>query len=128
MRAMTARNALYVLITAAAAACGGSKSPNNPTPVQTNTITINSSGVVTPKNIQIAAGSRVTFTNSDSRPHNMVSDPHPEHGDCPELNQVGFLAAGQTKETGNLNVVRTCGFHDHDLFASTSLQGSIVIK
>jgi plastocyanin len=112
---------------AAAVACGGSKPPNNPTPVQTNTITITASGV-SPKSVQIAAGSRVTFTNSDSRPHNMTSDPHPDHNDCPEINQVGFLAVGQTKETGNLLVVRTCGFHDHDLFANTSLQGSIVIK
>jgi plastocyanin len=124
---MTLRNTLAVFIVAAAAACGGSKSPNNPTPVQTNTVTITSSGV-SPKSIQIAVGSRVTFTNNDSRPHNMTSDPHPDHGDCPPINDVGFLAAGQTKETGNLTVARTCGFHDHDLFANTSLQGSIVIK
>lgn len=112
----------------AAATCGGSKSPNNPSPpVQTNIITITASGV-TPKSVQVAQGSRVLFVNSDSRPHNMTSDPHPDHGDCPEINQVGFLAVGQSHETGNLNTVRTCGFHDHDSPATTSLQGSIIIK
>ena len=108
------------------AACN--KSTTSPSPVvQTNTITIASSGV-SPKNIQIAVGSRVLFVNNDSRSHNVTSDPHPEHTDCPELNQVGFLAAGQSRETGNLVTVRTCGFHDHDDPSATILQGSIVIK
>ena len=43
----------------------------------------------------------------------MDSDPHPEHTDCPEINNIGFISPGQTKETGNLNTVRTCGYHDH---------------
>ena len=47
------------------------------------------------------------------RSHEMFSDPHPEHTDCPEINQVGFLSPGQSRQTGNLNTVRTCGFHDH---------------
>jgi len=40
---------------------------------------------------------------------------------------VGFIVPGQTKLTGNLNVVRTCGFHDHNQPDVTRLQGSIVI-
>ena len=76
----------------------------------------------------IAAGSRVTFVNNDSRVHDMNSDPHPEHTDCPEINQVGFLAAGQTKQTGNLTTARTCGFHDHNQSTNTSLQGTIIIQ
>jgi hypothetical protein len=35
----------------------------------------------------------------------MSSDPHPFHTDCPEINEVGFLTAGQSKRTGNLNTV-----------------------
>ena len=58
----------------------------------------------------------------------MESDPHPEHTDCPEINQVGFISPGQTKLTGNLNTRRTCGFHDHDQPSTTSLQGSIFIQ
>jgi hypothetical protein len=58
----------------------------------------------------------------------MTSDPHPEHSDCPEINQVGFLSAGQSRETGNLVTVRTCGYHDHDDPGATRLQGSILIK
>src|SRR5215467_7277928 len=109
--------------------CGGSSSAPSATPtppVTTNTITITSSGV-SPKNVQISQGSRVLFVNNDSRSHNMASDPHPDHTDCPEINQVGFLSPGQSRETGNLVTVRTCGFHDHDDFSNQSLQGSIVI-
>jgi hypothetical protein len=58
----------------------------------------------------------------------MQSDPHPEHTDCPELAQVGFLTPGQSRTSGNLNTVRTCGYHDHDDFANTRFQGSIVIQ
>jgi plastocyanin len=109
--------------------CGSSKStptePENPT--LTNTITISSAGV-SPQNIQVAAGTRVLFKNEDSRAHNMSSDPHPEHTDCPELNQVGLLSPGQSRETGNLNSVRTCRFHDHDNPNTTSLNGAIVIR
>ena len=70
----------------------------------------------------------MTFINHDSRNHDMQSDPHPEHTDCPELAQVGFLAPGQSRTSGNLNTVRTCGYHDHNDFADTHLQGNIVIQ
>jgi hypothetical protein len=68
------------------------------------------------------------FVNNDSRVHDMASDPHPEHTTCPELNQVGFLQPGQSRESGNLNTVRTCGFHDHNQPTVTSLQGTIQIR
>jgi hypothetical protein len=91
----------------------GSGSPNSPSPGSPNTITITSAGVSVTQ-LNIAQGSRVTFVNMDLRAHNMTSDPHPEHNDCPEINSVGLLQPGQTRETGNLVSVRTCGFHDHD--------------
>ena len=127
---MSARVALLLAVLGAAAcgSSGGSTTPSPaPPPTQTNSITITAAGV-SPAAIQIAAGSRVLFINNDSRSHNMTSDPHPEHDQCPEINQVGFLSPGQSRETGNLVTVRTCGFHDHDDPNTKSLQGSIVIK
>ena len=70
----------------------------------------------------------MTFINSDNRNHTMNSDPHPDHTDCPAIDQVGFLVPGQSKQTGNLNVVRTCGYHDHELFPETKWMGKIVIQ
>jgi plastocyanin len=90
------------------------------------TITITAAGV-SPTNVTVAPGSRVTFVNNDSRPHDMNSDPHPAHTDCTEIN-VGFIAAGQSGTTQNLNTVRTCGFHDHNQPDVRSLQGTIRIQ
>ena len=69
----------------------------------------------------------MTFVNNNTRPHDMNSNPHPEHTDCPELN-VGFLSPGQSRTSENLNRVRTCGFHDHNQESNTSLQGTVIIQ
>jgi plastocyanin len=108
----------YLLACAALAAltaCGGG-SPSAPSPgtgTTGGTVTISPSGV-SPAQLTVSQGSRVRFVNNDTRAHNMTSDPHPEHNDCPELNTVGLLQPGQSRETGNLVTIRTCGFHDHD--------------
>jgi plastocyanin len=136
------RSRLLVVIVAlvlTAAACGSSgddpspgpsptPTPPNPTPTPGGTtFTITSTGV-SPRTLTVPAGSRVTFVNNDTRVHDMASNPHPEHTDCPPVNQVGFLQPGQTGTTGNLTTVRTCGFHDHNRDTDTSLQGTIVIQ
>ena len=90
------------------------------------TITITASGA-SPQNVTVTVGSRVTFVNNDTRPHEMNSDPHPEHTDCPAVN-VGFLSAGQSGTTQNLNTARTCGFHDHNQPDVASLKGTIRIQ
>jgi hypothetical protein len=92
------------------ATCGGS--PSSPSSGG-GTITLTAAGVSATQ-INVAQGARVMFVNMDVRSHNMTSDPHPEHNDCPEINSVGLLQPGQSRETGNLVTVRTCGFHDHD--------------
>jgi plastocyanin len=124
--AMTPPRALApALILVALVSCSSKSEPSPP--VQTTTITITSAGA-SPKNVQVTLGQRVLFVNNDGRSHNMTSDPHPDHTDCPEVNQVGFLSPGQSRETGNLVVARTCGFHDHDIPGSASLQGTITIR
>lgn len=133
--ACTASLILGTLLMASACGGGGSDSPTSPSPspspspapVATTTITITSSGV-SPQNITVSQGSRVTFVNNDTRAHEMTSNPHPIHTDCPEINQVGFLQPGQSRQTGNLNDVRTCGFHDHIFDTNASLQGTIRIQ
>lgn len=109
------------------ASCGGSSSstPTTPTtPANPNTFTITSTGV-NPKAVTVAPGTRVLFVNNDSRPHDMTSDEHPDHRDCPEINDVGLLTTGQSRETTNLNIVRTCGFHDHNNPPPTTQTGNI---
>jgi plastocyanin len=136
---MTRTLSLAVAAAAAAlvVACGGSDSPSSPSTgggggggggsTNTTTITITSAGA-SPRDITVSVGSRVSFVNNDSQPHDMASDPHPEHTLCnPELN-VGFISPGQTRQTLNLNTARTCTYHDHNQPSNASLQGVIRIQ
>jgi plastocyanin len=116
------------------AACGGSSPNMGPSTGATctasstsTTITI-SNNAVCPQNITVPRGTQVTFVNSDSRTHEMTSDPHPEHSDCTEINAVGNLVPGQSRQTSNLVITRRCGFHDHIAFDVKALQGSITIQ
>jgi plastocyanin len=112
--------------------CGGSGSPSSPSPSPTpdNTfrITISAAGAVSPAELVVPPGTRVLFVNNHSQQHEMTSDPHPEHSDCPAINSVGLLRAGDNRETGNLVAVRTCGFHDHANPTNASLQGRIIVR
>ena len=127
--------AAVAALSLAAAACGGGgdnggapTAPTNPTPpAVTTTITI-AGNAVSPQRITVPVGSRVTFVNNNNRSHEMHSDPHPTHGDCPPIDDVGFLAAGQTKQTGTFTVVRTCRFHDHNQPNVAALTGEIIVQ
>ena len=121
------------------ASCGGDSSPSAPSPTPspapapapppaggTTTITITAAGV-SPKDLVVARGSRVTFVNNDGVGHDMNSDPHPAHTSCPDMN-VGFVASAQSRQTDVLNIARTCGYHDHNQPSNVSLQGTIRIE
>src|SRR5688500_3369008 len=123
---MLAVCASTVLITCGGGGGGTTPTPN-PNPTNPNTITITSAGV-SPQVLQVKRGTQVRFVNNDTRAHDMGSDPHPEHTDCPEFVNVGVLNPGQSRETANLNVVRTCGFHDHNLPDNQSLKGRVIIR
>ena len=139
--------AAAALILTSAVACGGgsSSTPTSPTtggggttttPPTTGggtatdsaTITIGSNGTVSPSSVTITRGGRVTIVNNHNQSHDMSSDPHPEHTQCPEINQIGFLTSGQSRTSGNFNTARTCGFHDHNLPENAGLKGTIVIQ
>jgi hypothetical protein len=112
----------------ALAGCGHPATVPSSPPVSTLTITLTAAAGATPRDILVPLGSRVLFINNDTRSHNMTSDPHPEHNDCPDINQVGFLLPGERRETGNLVIARVCGFHDHDNPEILNLHGTITIK
>ena len=102
---------------------GGSGSPGP----SGATITIGSSGV-SPNSVTLSVGQSVTFVNNSGSAHDMESDPHPLHTDCPSMNGVGVIASGQTKLTNAFTTARTCGFHDHSNPDTNSLKGTITIR
>lgn len=115
---------------AVAAACG-SDSPVDPGPPgpapNPNRIVISAAGI-SPAELTVPPGSRVLFVNNDTRRHDITSDPHPEHDDCTALNQIGALQPGQSRETGNLVLPGTCGFHDDDTPGNATFRGRIVVQ
>jgi hypothetical protein len=125
--------AIAVAITAWS--CGGSSSssptsptqppPSNPPPSSV-TVTITGSGVSTHA-VDLAVNGTVTFVNNDTAPHEIASNPHPVHTDCPPINMLGVLQPGEMRATGAMTVVRSCGWHDHLSPGSASLQGTITI-
>jgi plastocyanin len=119
--------------------CGGS-SPNGPSGVTvvvrdggatTNsgaTVTITASGV-SPKSVTVAVGQGVTFVNSDSRQHEIASNPHPQHGSCPSIEgALGTLSPGQSRITHAFANAGSCGYHDHLDDSNTALQGTIIVQ
>ena len=116
-------------------ACGGGDggSPSGPSPISGSpgpsgaTITITGGGV-SPRSVQIAVGQSVTVVNNDSRGHEIASDPHPAHTQCPEMNALGSVPAGATRQTNAFPTARTCTFHDHNDPTNSNLMGSIVIQ
>ena len=124
MSSRRSRSLALILALLLASCGGGSSTPTPPTtPSNPYTFTIISSGV-SPKDLTVPPGTRVLFVNQDSRPHDMASDPHPEHTDCTEINAVGVLSTGQSRETLNLVTTKTCGFHDHNDPPPTTAAGN----
>jgi plastocyanin len=80
-----------------------------------------------PQELSVSVGTRVTFVNNDVQPHDIQGGPDPAHPDCREIDAVGFLVPGQSKQTLALPTTRTCDYHDHQNH-SPIFYGRIVIK
>jgi hypothetical protein len=69
----------------------------------------------------------ITFANDDVRPHDVRSDPHPAHSDCPSLN-VGTLNPGERRQIDGATLPRftLCYYHDETDPANSAYRGVIV--
>jgi plastocyanin len=128
-----------LILSLVSAACAGASSPSPTSPTApvttpapspsptTPTITITANGM-TPLEITITVGQKVTFVNNDLRSHDVVGGVDPAHPDCPEILVAGFLTPGQSRDTGIFTVARTCDYHDHTALGVPAFQGRIVIR
>jgi plastocyanin len=125
------------LITAACSGGASTVTPTTPTPVGTPspspapsgppTITITAAGM-SPLDITISVGQRVTFVNNDVRPHDVVGGVDPATPECPEILQAGFLSPGQRRDTGVFTAARICNYHDHTALFVPAFSGRIIIQ
>ena len=128
-----------VALTAAviAAACGGSYqappatntgNPNQPAVVPGSigaTITLTATGLSAVE-VRIEPTQRVRFVNNDTRPHQINTNPHNFHTDCPPNNTI-VINPGQTVDTGIFSDIKACGYHDHLLPDTQSYWGTIKV-
>lgn len=115
--------------------CGGGGGgtytpPGSPTPPPGGgstaaTVTIRAGGTVDPKEVRVDIGQSVRFVNEDSRAHQIQSNPHGAHTDCPSINSVTTLQPGESRTTGAFSAERACGYHDHMQPDTESLRGTI---
>jgi hypothetical protein len=115
-----------------AVACGSSGGPAappgpSPSPLGPPTMTITASGVDPQVLHTFDERETVTFVNADVRSHDVRSDPHPAHTDCPALN-LGTLMPGERREIAgpSLPGFTLCYYHDEVDPTNTSFRGVVV--
>ena len=82
---------------------------------------------VTPAEIIIPVGERVTFMNHDTVPHAVAGGSEPAKPDCPEIDAVGMLGPGELKSTAPFLAAKTCEYHNPRV-QSAAFKGRIVIR
>jgi len=118
------------LLSAACGSSGGGPSgppEPSPTPLGPPTMTIRASGVDPQVLHTFDERETVIFVNADSRPHDVRSDPHPAHTDCPALN-LGAMMPGERREIAgpSLPPFTLCYYHDETDATNNSFRGVVV--
>lgn len=76
--------------------------------------------------VLVGPGGEVTFTNRDTVPHQVASDPHPSHGRCPELNGP-VLAPGERFRATMADRENSCGYHDERQLDVAAFRGTVTV-
>ena len=87
-------------------------------------VSINS-GSFFPKTISIKPGQAVTWTNYDSSPHWIASDPYPKDDGFASLNSGGALKTG---DSYSLSFSKAGTYTYHDELNPFKLQGTVVVR
>ena len=87
-------------------------SPVPPTATSQAQITISSKGFL-PQTLLVKKGTKVTWTNTDKKPHQIFSDPHPSHSKLPALNQAKPLTPNSS-DSYTFTTIGTFTYHDEE--------------
>ena len=107
-----------------------SESPTAPSPTAVHTLPSTimiAEGEVFPAELTIAVGQQVAFMNHDRTSYTIAGGRGASELDCPEINAVGVLAAGDSKTTAAFTTAKTCDFQaSHG--ESALVTGRIVVR
>ena len=117
-----------------AVACGGSSGSGpstgptpSPSPLGPPVMTITAAGVDPQVLHTFDARESVTFVNADDRPHELRSDPHPAHSECPGINGGPILPGERREITGpSLPRFTLCFYHDESDPTNDRFRGVVV--
>ncbi len=84
-------------------------------------------GRALPEELMIAVGERVTFMNHDRTTYTIAGGRQPSTPGCPEIDVVGVLASGATRDTEPFTAAKTCEFRVSQN-QSALLTGQIIIR
>jgi len=135
VRHKTSTTAAAVVVTAAIgvdvllSACGGGLTQPSISQEQV-TVTITDNGV-SPATVTVPACRSsggclfyLQFVNRDSESHDLRSNPHPAHTDCPPF--IGTIAPGQTRQSDITNCpTQFAGYHDETRPDDARFQGRV---
>jgi hypothetical protein len=128
------RHLLALGVAIAPLACGSSgggdpsQTPGpSPSPLGPPTTTITATGLDPQVLHTFNFQETVTFVNGDSRAHDIRSDPHPAHSDCPSMN-LGTMMPGERREIAGPSLPRfaLCYFHDEAEPTNSVFRGVVV--
>lgn len=97
--------------------------PATPAAVRTAAITITKDGF-TPASLTVKAGTKVTWTNTDTKPHAIASDPHPAHTGLKGLESANLTQKGTYSFT--FTTPGSYTYHDH--LNPYKLHGTVVVE
>lgn len=126
------RRALALWLSICAAACGSGGGPSatpspSPSPSGPPVMTLTPGGVSPQVLHAFDSRETITFVNGDTRVHDLRSDPHPAHNECPALS-VGPIAPGESRQIAgpDLPPFSLCYYHDEADPVDPRFRGLIV--
>ena len=115
---------LGVILLVASFYVGGDRQQKQPEQqVPTAYVEITKNGFV-PATLQVSSGTKVIWVNKDSAPHQVSSDPYPDHTTLPGLHAEKPLASEQTYSY-TFSKTGTWTYHD---YLNPSLSATVQVK
>lgn len=93
-------------------------------PVAQATVTITKTGFV-PATIKIKKGQQVTWTNTDTKDHQVSADPHPSHSSLPNLSETSKILP---QESMSFTFEKTGTYGYHDELNPLTLKGTVIVE
>jgi plastocyanin len=113
---------VFVLILVAVFANHNNTKPK--APISSAKVIVSDSGFM-PQTIHVKAGTSVSWTNQDARPHELAADPYPKNDSIPDFNNQLIL---QNDDTYSFIFSKAGTYHYHDQLNPFKFTGTVVVK